>query len=328
MTIAPFLIKSARIGWKWEWNQLMNRLAPSDKDGNYQRPLSQHQEALLLSEISINKRPNNQLPILFVGRSCPWAHRTWLVYEMRNLAKNLNLIITKANHQKGRWEIEPAWRSCNTLLNVYELCGSPPTHRATVPTIIDPGENYSDNPKIIGNESAQLVEVLSKWPTNNSTNDLHLFPNNLREEIFQWHQLLQPSVNDGVYRCGFARNQNAYNKACKELFEALEIVEESLQSKGPWLCGKTLTIADIRLFPTLIRWEIVYEPLFKCNLKPLSHFKNICKWRQKFFSIPKVDKTCNSNAWREDYFGALFPLNPSMIVPLGPELSDIIPTIK
>ena len=97
----------------------------------------------------------------------------------------------------------------------------------------------------------------------------------------------------------------------------------SLSQKGPWLCGEEMTIADIRLFPTLIRWEMIYLPLFGCSQEPLWAFPNLWEWRQKLFSIPSVAKTCDSKAWREDYFGALFPLRPSNIVPSGPNLTKI-----
>ena len=145
-----------------------------------------------------------------------------------------------------------------------------------------------------------------------------------REGIAKWQELIQPNINNGVYKCGFARNQTAYEKASKNLFSTLKIIEENLHSKGPWLCGKDFTIADIRLFPTLIRWEIIYAPLFKCSKKPLSDFPNIIKWRKKLFNIANISKTCDSEAWRKDYFGALFPLNPSGIIPKGGSISKIV----
>ena len=101
-------------------------------------------------------------------------------------------------------------------------------------------------------------------------------------------------------------------------------INKSLTSKGPWLCGEKLTLADVRLFPTLIRWEMVYMPLFRCSKKPLLLFPKISEWRRRFFQIPEVINTCNSTSWRKDYFGALFPLRPSNIIPAGPELHTIV----
>ena len=139
-------------------------------------------------------------------------------------------------------------------------------------------------------------------------------------------------VNDGVYRCGFARTQSAYEMSSNNLFDTLKKVNESLSKKGPWLCGKELTLADIRLFPTLIRWEMVYEPLFGCSKEPLWSFPFIWEWRQRLFAMKSISETCDSISWRKDYFGALFPLRPSNIVPCGPDLIKMVnaepPTLK
>ncbi len=322
MSIPPYVVASARLGWKWQWNQLMNGLAPVDKDGNYQRPISQHQKSSVPNIESITKRAPENLPHLIVGRSCPWAHRTWLIYKLRNLKSNLTLLVAHADHKAGRWVLNPPWLGCDSLLDLYKACGTPPSHRATVPVIIDPGQEKPYRPKILGNESAQLVETLNDWPAPKEAPNLA--PSKLREEIYNWQKLLQPTVNNGVYRCGFARNQAAYERASNDLFGALNEVEKSLTSKGPWLCGEQLTIADLRLFPTMIRWEVVYMPLFGCSKHPLWHFPKVWEWRQRLMAFPSVSETCDSLSWREDYFGALFPLNPSGIVPSGPDLVKMV----
>ncbi len=322
MSIPPAVVTSARMGWRWQWNQLMNGLAPADEHGNYQRPKSQFQEATIPETIRQGKRSSNHLPFLLIGRSCPWAHRTWLVHQLRNLNTTLKVKIVFADHAAGRWKIDPPLLGCNSLLDVYKLCGSPPRHRATVPVLIDPGNPPKELPSILGNESAQLVEVLNQWPSTVEVPDLE--PAELKEEISNWGKKLQPTINNGVYKCGFARNQTAYNKASQDLFEALEHLDKSLSQKGPWLCGEKITLADVRLFPTLVRWEMVYLPLFGCSKEPLWTFRNIWEWRKRFMAIPSVASTCDAEAWRNDYFGALFPLRPSNIIPSGPDLNKII----
>ncbi len=322
MSIPPFAVKAARLGWNCQWKILMNGLGPSDEQGNYKRPKSQHQTKVIPSQQDILSRsPDNQYQLI-IGRSCPWAHRTLLVHKLRKLNESINIIFAEADHKKGRWKINPTWKGCDSLISIYKLCGAKSNQRATVPVLVDPGNNNDKNPEIIGNESSILVEVLNKWPS--SENNLDLAPKELENEITNWNYLLQDSLNNGVYKCGFARNQIAYEKASHDLFEALEIVEKSLKKNGPWLCGKKLTLADIRLFPTLVRWEMVYLPLFNCSKEPLWSFTNVWKWRQKFMALPSVSQTCKPDAWREDYFGALFPLRPSNIVPEGPELKKII----
>ena len=322
MSIPPIAVVTARRSWNWQWNQLMNGLAPTDPKGNYQRPPSEHQKATILEENDIINRSKQNLPYLIIGRSCPWAHRTWLVFQLRDLHKNLNLIVAKVDKKAGRWAMEPSLLGCDSLLGLYKKCGQPPSHRATVPTIVDPGANNQSKPKLLGNESTQLIEVLNNWPTSKNAPDLA--PKLLHKDIEKWQDLLQTSVNDGVYRCGFARTQSAYDKACDELFNALTKIEQSLEQKGPWLCGDQLTLADVRLFPTLIRWEVVYEPFFGCSKEPLWSFRKLWEWRQRFLALPQVLETCDSVAWRNDYFGALFPLRPSGIVPAGPNLVKMV----
>ena len=316
MAIPPVLVKTARCGWNWQWLQLMGGLGPADHEGNYRRPASDHPTATLPAQ-PLEGRGRDHRARLILGRSCPWAHRTWLVHTLRQLGESLDLLMAKADHQGGRWQLDPPWRNCSTLLELYRHCGSPPSHRATVPVLVDPLEQ-----RILGNESSQLVELLNRWPAAADAPDLA--PADLKTAIAEWQELLQGNVNDGVYRCGFARNQAAYNQAESALFAALEEVERSLGSRGPWLCGDRLTLADLRLFPTLIRWESVYAPLFGCSRKQLWQLPNIWRWRQQLLALPGVMATCDAEAWRQDYFGALFPLNPGGIVPAGPELSTLV----
>ena len=316
MAIPPVLVKTARCGWNWQWLQLMGGLGPADHEGNYRRPAGDHPSATLPAQ-PLEGRGRDHRARLILGRSCPWAHRTWLVHTLRQLGESLDLLMAKADHQGGRWQLDPPWRNCSTLLELYRHCGSPPSHRATVPVLVDPLEQ-----RILGNESSQLVELLNRWPAAADAPDLA--PADLGTAIAEWQELLQGNVNDGVYRCGFARNQTAYNQAESALFAALEEVERSLGSRGPWLCGDRLTLADLRLFPTLIRWESVYAPLFGCSRKQLWQLPNIWRWRQQLLALPGVMATCDAEAWRQDYFGALFPLNPGGIVPAGPELSTLV----
>ncbi|OUW39828.1 MAG: glutathione-dependent reductase, partial [Synechococcus sp. TMED185] len=225
----------------------------------------------------------------------------------------VNLVLVEPDPQAGRWVFPAPLLGCRSLQELYRLAGANPQQRATVPLLLDPGSE-SRSPVILSNESAELVQLLNRWP--GSAMDLE--PEPLLEAIEQWSQQLQHSLNDGVYRCGFARSQTAYDRAEAALFAALEALEESLSGQGPWLCGAQLTLADVRLFPTLIRWEQVYAPLFGCSRQPLWCFPALWQWRARFLALPGVLETCDPLAWRTDYFGALFPLRPSALVPAGP----------
>ena len=159
-----------------------------------------------------------------------------------------------------------------------------------------------------------------------------LAPPERLEAIQGWRERLQDSVNDGVYRCGFARNQAAYDEAEGEFWQTLAAIEATLQaaaaqaeSGGPWLDGgPTPTLADVQLFPTLVRLELVYGPLFGVSRRPLWQLPALWDWRRRFYALEGVAATCFPEAWRRDYFGALFPLHPSGIIPAGPDLASLL----
>ena len=322
MATPPIFVKAAREIWNCEWNILMNGLAPSDSKGNYQRPKNLQQKINIPTKEDLETRASDQMPHLIVGKSCPWAHRVWIMHEIKDLKATINLHIAKVNTSSGIWVFEPSIKGCQTLKDLYKKCNNYKIKRATVPMLFDPGKESKSKFRLINNESADLVEILNKWPV--SSRNLDLNPKKYHEKIASWQNLIQENINNGVYKCGFARNQNAYEKASEDLFSALTIIEKNLNSNGPWLCGEDLTIADIRLFPTLIRWESVYEPLFKCSKKPIQSFRNIIKWRKAIFNLSNINKTCDADTWRKDYFGALFPLNPSSIIPKGENISKIV----
>ncbi len=322
MSIPPIFVKTAREMWNCEWNILMNGLAPSDSKGNYKRPENIQQEICIPTKEDLEKRELDQLPYLIIGQSCPWAHRVWIMHEIKGLKTTINLIIAKVNTAGGRWVFEPNLKGCKTLQELYKKCNDYKIKRATVPMLFDPGKDANSKFRLINNESADLVNILNKWPISN--NNLDLNPKKYNEKIVNWQNLIQENINNGVYKCGFSRNQKAYEKASEDLFSNLNVIEESLKSNGPWLCGADLTIADIKLFPTLIRWESVYEPLFKCSKRPIESFPNIIKWRKTIFNLYNIKKTCDADAWRKDYFGALFPLNPSGVIPKGESINKIV----
>ncbi len=322
MAIPPIFVKAARQIWSFEWEILMNGLAPSDSNGNYKRPVNLQTEIQIPTKEDLKNRDSKQMPGLIIGKSCPWAHRAWMIYEIKGLKKSINLHMAQVDNEGGRWILDPPIKGCKNLQELYQRCGNHQSKRATVPMLFDPGNEPKSKSRIINNESAQLIEILNNWPICDVEIDLN--PSKSKKQIINWQNLIQESINNGVYKCGFARNQKAYEKASKDLFLALNIIEEHLQSNGPWLCGKNLSIADIRLFPTLIRWEIIYQPLFKCSSKLISSFPHIIKWRKKIFNMCNIKETCDAEAWRKDYFGALFPLNPSNIIPKGEDITKII----
>jgi len=309
------LVRTARCLWQGQWLTLMGGLGPADAEGRYRRPAP-----------AFGGRPS--LPadasvasghVLIVGRSCPWAHRAWLVWSLRRLGGSIDLVVVEPDPAAGRWRFTSPFAGCTTLAELYRASGSDRGAPASVPALYSRSQG-----RIVVNESARLIELLNGWPGDGPD----LWPPARREAIESWRERLQDSVNDGVYRCGFARNQAAYDEAEAELFSTLEALEEQLQRGSAvgelWLGGAELSLADVVLFPTLIRLELVYAPLFGCSRRPLWQFPALAGWRARFFALPGVALTCCPEVWRRDYFGSLFPLHPSGITPAGPDLASLV----
>ncbi len=313
MAVPPVVVATARALWRWQWRRLMNGLGPADADGNYRRPAGAFTALPPLPDGA--DRPGRY--VLIVGRSCPWAHRAWLVWTLRGLGSVIERLVVEPDPRAGRWRFAEPFEGATTLLELYRRSGADPAQRATVPLLYDRGSQ-----RVVVGESARLIELLNRWPAAADAPDLD--PPDLAPTIAAWRERLQGSVNDGVYRCGFARNQAAYGRAETELFAGLDATEQALAGGGPWLCGERLSLADVVLFPTLIRMELVYAPLFGCSRRPLWHYPALRRWRQRFFGLPGVAASCDGEAWRRDYFGALFPLHPSGIIPAGPDLATLV----
>ena len=237
------------------------------------------------------------------------------MWSLRQLGSSINLVVVDPDPAEGRWRFAEPFEGCANLIELYQQSGSDPGQRATVPALYSRSER-----RILVTESARLIELLNRWPAPAGPD---LEPHNQQETTEMWRTRLQGDVNDGVYRCGFARTQAAYDRAETALFAALLDANGALE-QSPWLSGGQLSLADIGLFPTLIRLELVYAPLFGCSRLPLWQLPALWDWRRRLYSLPGVSETCFPEAWRSDYFGALFPLHPSGIIPAGPPLATLV----
>ena len=189
MSIPPVVVTAARRSWRWQWQRLMGGLGPADAAGNYTRPSSDPLTTPGLNPADLLQRSAGQRPLLVIGRSCPWAHRTWLVHQLRHLQDSVTLLMAQADHNAGRWALNPAWERCETLLKLYQHCGAPPSYRATVPVLVDPKTRT-----LLGNDSAPLVDLLNRWPHQDGGFDLA--PAESTDKIQAWQLLLQPAITD------------------------------------------------------------------------------------------------------------------------------------
>ena len=307
-----YIILIARKFWFWFWMKLMDGFAPSDKNGNYKRPKGYSYGA----KPEINIYENKNLYLL-VGSTCPWCHRLIITYTLLNLSNKIKIIFLKPNYKTGEWIFKENFNNFKNLKEVYTKCDQPKIFRATVPVFIE----YKDQKiKLISNESRDILNILNSSTINSFTDKALIIDSD--EKLLE---LINEDINNGVYKCGFARNQNAYIQASQRLFSALTTIEKMLQDNGgPWLLGDEISVADIYLFPTIIRWEFIYSKLFKCTEKDINFFKNIILWRYNFFNLKDISKTCSYKNWLKDYYRAIFPLNPNQIIPLQPSIEELI----
>ncbi len=307
------LIRTVKFGWTFLWSRMMAQLAPASKTGDYQRPESQFR-----AQISADTPypPGAKRYSLIVGMGCPWAHRTLVTRALKGLEAAISIIPVGPSPNEGCWIFEKPFRNCRTLPQLYRQANPGNSGRSTVPVLWDNETNT-----IVNNESADIIVILNgAFNEFAAYPELDLYPAADRSTIDSWNDRIYHAVNNGVYRCGFAQTQDAYNRACAELFETLDAIELELQNHA-FLYGDTITLADVRLFTTLFRFDVVYYSLFKCNRRRIQDYPHLSQYLRRIYQLPGVAATCDLEAIKQDYYGNLFPLNPGGIIPAGPDMA-------
>jgi glutathionyl-hydroquinone reductase len=314
MALPPALIiGTGRYIWTSMWHLMMSRLAPRSASGEYQRPNSEFRHWITPdSESTFLPAPGRY--VLIVGEGCPWAHRTLVVRALKGLEGAISVVKVLPNVNAGGWKFEAPYLGCAMLPELYRKAQPKYEGRSTVPILWD-----SQTGAIVNNESADLIVMLNgqfnEWAQHPT---LDLYPETLRSKIDGWNEKIYATVNNGVYRCGFAQTQAAYEQACTELFQTLNELEQVLSTRR-YICGDWVTLADVRLFTTLFRFDAVYFGLFKCNLRQIQSYPNLGPYLRDLYQLAGVAATCSLEAVKRDYYGNLFPLNPGQIIPLGPD---------
>jgi putative glutathione S-transferase len=306
------LIRTAKFVWTTLWRQMMAQLAPASKSGDYQRPESEFRD-----QIGAGNYPAaaNRYSLI-VGMGCPWAHRTLVTRAMKGLESAIPIITVVPSPDEGCWVFEKPFQGCCTLPEFYQQAKPGYSGRSTVPVLWDSQTNT-----IVNNESAEIIVILDAAFNDFATQaELDLYPEAIKDTIDSWNERIYHTVNNGVYRCGFAQSQDAYDRACTELFDTLDAVEQAL-AQHPYLCGDTITLADVRLFTTLFRFDVVYYSLFKCNRRRIQDYLHLSQYLRRIYHRPGVAATCDLDAVKQDYYGNLFPLNPGGIIPAGPDMA-------
>jgi glutathionyl-hydroquinone reductase len=315
-TLPPkLLIGLGKFVWTSMWKLMMSELAPRSSAGAYLRPSSQFRN-------TVGEPPHAIATgryTLFVGLSCPWAHRTLILRALKGLQESISVSYVSASPLEGGWVLDQPELGCRSLSELYQLAKPGYQGRATVPVLWD-----NQSKTIVNNESAEIIVMLNGvFNAHARLPDVDLYPESLRLEIDDWNEKIYHAVNNGVYRCGFAQTQLAYNQAIDELFSTLDPIDEILKTQE-YLCGDRLTLADVRLFTTLIRFDVAYYGIFKCNRRRIQDYPNLSTYVRRLYQLPGIAETCDLERVKRDYYGNLFPLNPGGIVPAGPDLANFL----
>ena len=258
---------------------------------------------------------------LYVSLACPWAHRTLIFRKLKRLEDLISVSVVDPLMLEKGWEFkvgdgatgDPLF-GAKALSDIYVKADPHYSGRVTVPVLWDKKTNT-----IVSNESAEIIRMFNSAfdALTGSTTDF--YPQDLRGEIDDLNALIYDTVNNGVYKAGFATAQDAYSESVLKLFETLDMLEDRL-GKGRYLFGDRLTEADWRLFTTLVRFDPVYVGHFKCNIRRIADYPNLSGYLADLYQQPGVAGTCNLFHIKHHYYESHKTINPTGIVPVGPAL--------
>ena len=263
---------------------------------------------------------------LYISHACPWANRTAIFRALKGLENHIGVSIVDAYMGAEGWTFGKEADSTPDVVlgktRVYEIyleADSTYTGRVTVPVLWDKHLHT-----IVSNESADIIRMFNTAfnGLEGVNTELDFYPAELANEINVLNDPIYNDINNGVYKAGFATNKEAYEEAVTALFQRLDWVEEKLEGQS-YLLGDRLTEADWRLFTTLIRFDPVYVGHFKCNIRRIADYKNLYTYMKKLYQHPGVADTVNFDHIKRHYYTSHTTINPTGIVPLGPDMSDL-----
>jgi glutathionyl-hydroquinone reductase len=292
-------------------------------DGSFVRPESEFRSRITRDGSSGFQAEAGRY-VLVSAPSCPWAHRTVVMRKLKGLESAIAILqsdLAKGEgwaYSRGLDDLEPI----NGVFHVHQVYSAACpgfTGRATVPVLWD-----RKTRTIVNNESSEIIRMLNSEFDGFGNASVDLYPQALRGAIDQINAFVYETINDGVYRCGFAKSQQAYETSFRRLFGALDEIEQRLGHQR-YLVGGRFTEADLRLFPTLVRFDAVYYSHFKCNLRRIADYHNLSNYLREIYQMIGVAETVDMTGIKLGYYGGMRNLNPSGIIPLGPELDFTAP---
>ena len=257
---------------------------------------------------------------LYVAYTCPWAHRTQIFLALKKLTGLISVAVAVPGLREQGWTFEdnPAFPDCTPdrvngfryLHQAYSASNPHYTGKVTVPTLWD-----KKTKRIVNNESSEIIRMLNSEFGAFGADPTDFYPKHLRAEIDRINEQVYTNVNNGVYRCGFARSQTAYDEAYDALFATLDEIEARLGAQR-YLAGNRITEADWRLFPTLVRFDVAYFSLFKCNRNRIADFPNLLNYVRELYALPGVAETVKPRYYVMGYY-SITRVNPTGIIPKG-----------
>jgi putative glutathione S-transferase len=263
---------------------------------------------------------------LYVSLACPWAHRTLILRVLKGLENMVSLSVVNWRMAENGWTFDAAPGVIPDLLfgsrclyEVYLKADPAYTGRVTVPVLWDRASGT-----IVNNESAEIVRMFNSAFDEVGAKPGDYYPAELRGEIDALNARSYETVNNGVYKAGFATTQGAYEEAVAPLFDTLDWLEARLSGRR-YLCGARVTEADWRLFTSLLRFDPVYVGHFKCNLRRLADYPNLSGYLRDLYQVPGIAETVNMQHIKRHYYESHRTINPTGIVPLGPVIDLTAP---
>jgi len=301
------------------------------KDGHFVRPATQFRNWVTpdgsagpTGEAGFAAEPGRYH--LYVSLACPWAHRTVIFRKLKALDSVISMSVVSPEMGRDGWTFDKAAGSTGDAINgkakmseVYLVAAPRYTGRVSVPVLWD-----KERRTIVNNESSEIIRMLNSAFDAHTNVRTDFYPQALRAEIDRINDLIYPNVNNGVYRTGFATSQAAYEQAFRNLFDTLDDMEQLLGARR-YLAGSQITEADWRFFVTLIRFDAVYYSHFKCNWRHVHEYPNLSNYLRDLYQVPGVSETVSLDQIKHHYYWSQRQVNPTGIVPLGPQLDFAAP---
>ena len=304
------------IDGKWDKRSIIT----SDEKGSYAR-LPRTFENKISSDDAVYT-PDSKRYHLYVSYACPWATRALIYRKLKSLEDHISLDVVHPDLLEEGWAFDDSYPGATKeslygykfLRQLYQKSDPNVTTSVTVPVLWD-----KQTETIVNNESSQVIRIFNSAFNELTGNNENYYPNHLQEEINKLNDWIYSSVNNGVYKCGFAKTQESYDEAVTALFEALDELDQRL-AKSKYLIEDILTEADLRLIPTLLRFDVAYVTHFKCNIKRIIDYKHLSRYVNDLMTIPAIKDSTKFDHIKRHYYFSHKEINPYRIVPAGPEL--------